>query len=85
VAGWYLLAPQSATLLRAPVGRDPRPKAIVVPAYDQFSPPAEVSQAVSEWQSTTVTTAPDADHFLGPVEPVADGAMRWIEGLIGTR
>jgi alpha/beta superfamily hydrolase len=78
VAAWYLLAPPSASLAEAEIGQDPRPKAVVVPEHDQFSPPRVVEQEVANWVATTVTTAPDADHFLGAVEPIVDAAVTWI-------
>jgi alpha/beta superfamily hydrolase len=81
IAGWYLLAPPTAMLSGATIGGDPRPKAIVVPEHDQFSPPASIAHAVAEWAGTTVTTLPDADHFLGRTGAVEDDALHWIEGM----
>jgi uncharacterized protein len=83
IAGWYLLAPPSATLSVATIANDSRPKAVVVPERDQFSPPSVVADVVAGWENTTVTTVPDADHFLGPVQPIVDDALRWIEGITG--
>ena len=82
IVGWYLLAPPTTALSDAPIGRDPRPKAVAVPEYDQFSPPAAIAQVVAPWAATTVTTVPDADHFLGALPPVVDGALQWIAGVI---
>jgi hypothetical protein len=81
IVGWYLLAPPAAMLSAAPISADRRPKAIVVPELDQFSPPAAVAQVVAGWEMTTVTTVPNADHFLGEFEPIVDGALHWIEGM----
>jgi alpha/beta superfamily hydrolase len=81
IAGWYLLAPPSEMLSASTVGDDPRPKAIVVPEFDQFSPPATIARVVTGWQGTTITTVPNADHFLGAVQPIVDGALRWIERI----
>jgi len=83
IAGWYLLAPPAAMLSAATIGNDPRPKAIVVPEQDQFSPPATIAQIISGWEKTTVMTVPNADHFLGAIEPIVDGALHWIDGIIG--
>jgi alpha/beta superfamily hydrolase len=83
LAGWYLLAPQSSSLSEATIGADPRPKAIVVPEHDQFSPPAAVEVAVEGWVATTVETAPGADHFLGDVGPLVEAAATWIDRLFG--
>ncbi|MGA2303419.1 MAG: hypothetical protein ABSH29_04380 [Acidimicrobiales bacterium] len=83
IAGWYLLAPPAAMLAAASIGPDPRPKGIVVPELDQFSPPAAVELVVTEWEATTVTTVPNADHFLGSVPPFVDDALRWIDRVTG--
>jgi alpha/beta superfamily hydrolase len=83
IAGWYLLAPPAAMLAASPLGPDPRPKGIVVPELDQFSPPAAVDDVVTGWEMTTVTTVPNADHFLGSVAPFVDDAFRWIDGVTG--
>jgi alpha/beta superfamily hydrolase len=79
IAGWYLLAPPVVMLAETPIGPDPRPKRIVVPALDQFSPPDAVEHAVTRWAATTVTTVPNADHFLGAVAPFVDDAIEWID------
>jgi uncharacterized protein len=79
ITGWYLLAPQSATLTGSTIGDDLRPKAIVVPEYDQFSPPATIAQVVAAWEMTTITTVPKVDHFLGAIQPIVDNAIEWIE------
>jgi alpha/beta superfamily hydrolase len=81
IVGWYLLAPPAAMLSDVPIGDDPRPKAIVVPELDQFSPPAAIADAVAGWQMTTVTTLANTDHFLGVFQPIVDGALHWIEQL----
>jgi alpha/beta superfamily hydrolase len=78
IAGWYLLAPPAPMLTDADIGRDPRPKAVVVPEHDQFSPPATIAQVVAEWAETAVTTVPDADHFLGALQPIVEGSLLWI-------
>lgn len=78
VSGWYLLAPPSGALPDAVIGPDPRPKAIAVPEYDQFSPPAVIAKQVVGWVATTVTVVPNADHFLGPVNAIVDNAINWV-------
>lgn len=82
IVSWYLLAPQAPILSTAPIGDDPRPKGIAVPEFDQFSPPAAITDVVSGWENTTVTTVPKADHFLGAVSPIVDGALRWIDAVL---
>jgi uncharacterized protein len=83
IAAWYLLAPPTATLSSAAIGKDPRPKAIVVPERDQFFPLEAAREEVSEWMTTTITVAPDVDHFVRRVDPIVDGALEWIGGVIG--
>jgi alpha/beta superfamily hydrolase len=79
IVGWFLLAPQVTALESASIGADPRPKAIVVPEHDQYSPPADVDRAVAGWTATTVTVLDDADHFLGVmVSEIVDRALEWI-------
>jgi alpha/beta superfamily hydrolase len=82
IAGWYLLAPPAEMLSLSAIGSDPRPKALVVPQNDQFSPPAAITPVVAGWEATTVTTLPDSDHFLGAIQPSVDSTLRWIEGMI---
>jgi uncharacterized protein len=82
INGWYLLAPQAPILAAAPIGHDPRPKGIAVPEFDQFSPPAAIRDVASGWENTTVTTVANADHFLGAVSPIVDGALHWIDALL---
>jgi uncharacterized protein len=81
ISGWYLLAPPTSSLDSAQIGSDPRPKAIVVPEQDQYFSPDATNRAVADWVSTTVTVAPDADHFLGNVGPVVDQALAWISRI----
>jgi hypothetical protein len=85
IVGWYLLAPPVTMLAAAPIGPDPRPKRIVVPALDQFSPPEAIEHVVNQWETTTVTTVPNADHFLGAVEPFVDDALGWIDRMTRPR
>ena len=86
IAGWYLLAPPAAMLSASPIGDDPRPKEIVVPEHDQFSSPATVALILEGWEHTTVTTVPNADHFLGlgAVSPIVDSALRWIDECLSS-
>jgi alpha/beta superfamily hydrolase len=84
VLAWYLLAPPLVMLADATIRDVPRPKTLVIPEHDQFSPPGAVIEAVAPWQTTTVTTVPDADHFLGVVEPVVDAALIWIREVIAS-
>jgi alpha/beta superfamily hydrolase len=83
IAGWYLLAPQSSALAHTLIGQDPRPKALVVPERDQFTPPAVIASTVVAWVATTVTVVPDVDHFLGVVNPIVAGALQWVATVVG--
>jgi uncharacterized protein len=78
ISAWYLLAPPTDSLAHALIGPDARPKAIVVPEHDQFFPPEATAREVAGWVSTTVVIAPNADHFLGNVNPIVDEAVAWI-------
>jgi alpha/beta superfamily hydrolase len=83
IAAWFLLAPQTDPLSRSEIGSDPRPKAIVVPERDQFSPPAAIAAVVAGWTATTLTTAAGADHFLGAItDQLVETATEWIAGLV---
>jgi alpha/beta superfamily hydrolase len=78
VAARYLLAPPLAMLEDAVIADDPRPKAVVIPERDQFSPPASVAEELWTWRGTTFATIPGVDHFLGHVGPIVDNALAWI-------
>jgi uncharacterized protein len=82
IAGWYLLAPPLFILKDAVIQDDIRPKAVVIPEHDQFSPPGVVSGELSKWRNTAFSTVPGVDHFLGPVESIVDGALTWIGGVL---
>jgi len=82
IAGWLLVAPPSAMLAQATIGGDSRPKMVVVPEDDQYSPPEAVAQVIRGWASTSMSTLAGADHFLGPVEPVVEHAVSWIRSLV---
>jgi alpha/beta superfamily hydrolase len=82
-AGWYLLAPPSGQLSSSTIGHDPRPKAVVIPEFDQYSPPATVALLVDRWEQTRFTTVPNTDHFLGAVQPIVDDALEWIGEIAG--
>ncbi len=64
------------------IAKDHRPKAISVPALDQFFPPAETRQATAGWSNTTISLIPDADHFLaGSVDAVVTQVLAWLRSL----
>jgi alpha/beta superfamily hydrolase len=86
VLGWFLVAPPlrwtSPAALAA--GRDARPKHVLVPEFDQYSPPALTSEIVAGWPSTTMARLPGRDHFLmGGSEAVLGAAVDWIPSVLG--
>ena len=82
VAGWFAVAPPLRLGDFAAVGTDARPKHLLVPERDQFSPPPRVRELTAGWANTTVESLADADHFLnGQATAVADRVRAWIAGL----
>jgi hypothetical protein len=84
LAGWFLIAPplRPLALEQCVIAKDHRPKAISVPALDQFFPPAETRQATAAWSNTTISLIPDADHFLaGSVDTVVTQVLAWLRSL----
>ena len=88
LAGWLLVAPPLRTVPIADMqaGADPRPKLILVPEHDQFSPPARTGPAVSGWRETTVEVIPGSDHFLsGATDMVVSDALGWLDEIVGAQ
>ena len=82
VVGWFAVAPPLRLGDFAAVGPDARPKYLLVPERDQFSPPPRVRELTAGWTHTTVVSLADADHFLnGQATAVADGVRAWIGRL----
>ena len=55
------------------------PTLVLVPALDQYSPPAVVEPLVADWPAVTVETVDGADHFLvGHAATVAARAAEWL-------
>ena len=64
------------------VAADERPKALVVPEHDQFSPLERVRDVTASWVNTSITRLDGADHFLvGYGSTVANVVRDWIAGL----
>ena len=81
VAGWFLIAPPLRLVEpnRSLIGSDPRPKALAVPEFDQFSSPAEAAKSTEGWISTSLNPLPGADHFLaGSLDEVVNRVLAWI-------
>jgi alpha/beta superfamily hydrolase len=79
--GWVGIAPPLAALPGTRVAAtDHRPKHLLVPQHDQFSPPERTAEAVAEWSATTIEIIDGADHFLNAqLQHVADR----VAALIG--
>lgn len=80
--GWFAVAPPLRLGAFDAVAVDPRPKALLVPERDQFSPPDRARQLTANWRHTTVATLDGADHFLGGhATLVAQAVEAWILSL----
>lgn len=70
VAGWLAVAPPLRLSGSAPLAsRDHRPKVILSPEHDQFSPPADVRAAVGTWVNADLTVMAGVDHFIAADAP----------------
>jgi uncharacterized protein len=79
VVGWFAVAPPLRLEEFDAVAMDERPKALLVPQFDQFSPPERVAELTGEWHRTTRATLDGADHFLaGYGAAVAEAVRAWI-------
>jgi hypothetical protein len=81
VAGWFAVAPAltHADPDALVAAADHRPKLLVAPDHDQFTPPATLAGITSTWVATTVEPLAMADHFLvGRTGPVADAAVAFV-------
>jgi alpha/beta superfamily hydrolase len=82
VAGWFGVAPPLRFGNFEAIAGDPRPKVLLVPELDQFSPPARVDELTSGWSNTSVMRLGGADHFLnGQAGAVAEAVRAWVAGL----
>jgi alpha/beta superfamily hydrolase len=83
IVRWVLVAPPfgSLGLDTGAIASDPRPKAVLSPAHDQFCPPDAARAATRGWTATTVEIAEGADHFLaGATARVAAWAVELVRG-----
>ena len=86
VLGWFLVAPplRWTSGADAAAGRDARPKHVLVPEFDQYSPPGLTSELIAGWPSTTMATLADSDHFLvGRSDAVLGAAAAWLPSVLG--
>jgi len=76
LAARVLVAPP-VTLLDLPA--QPEPTLVLVPAHDQYGPPADVDTALAAWPETTIETIDGCDHFLvGAVRRITDRTVAWL-------
>ena len=65
------------------VGRDPRPKHLVLAERDQVRAPDDLRAATSGWSATTVEVVPGADHFfVGRTDRVVTAARDFVARLV---
>ena len=85
IAGWVGIAPPlrfRPERAYDAVGKDPRPKLLVLAANDEFRSPAEIEAATSAWTSTRIETVPGASHFfVGRTERVVTLVGDFVDGL----
>lgn len=83
VSAWLAVAPPIGMIPAVPASaHDPRPKHLLVPEHDRYSPPAATSAVMSEWSNTTMSTISMGDHFLsGRLGEVGAQAAAFIAAL----
>jgi pimeloyl-ACP methyl ester carboxylesterase len=55
------------------------PALVLVPAHDQYGPPAATRDALAGWPDATVEVVDGCDHFLaGAVDRISDRAVAWL-------
>jgi alpha/beta superfamily hydrolase len=85
IAGWVGIAPPLRFRPESAydaVGRDPRPKLLVLAANDEFRAPTEIVAATSAWESTRIDTVAGASHFfVGRTERVVTLVGDFVDGL----
>ena len=65
------------------VGRDVRPKHLVLAQRDQVRSPDDVRGAIAHWTATTVDVVPGADHFfVGRTDRVVAAARDFVARLV---
>lgn len=83
INGWVGVAPPLGMMPGTPAAaHDPRPKLLLSPAHDQFSPPAATAERAEGWLHATVEPVESADHFLnGRTAVVAERALDFVRTL----
>ena len=85
VRGWVGIAPPlrfRAASDYVAVGKDARPKLLILAAHDEFRAPADVEADVAEWTNTRVEIVPGASHFfVGRSDRVVDATTAFLHAL----
>jgi uncharacterized protein len=86
VAGWLAIAPPLHYAADPDaVGRDVRPKYVVLAERDQVRSADDVRAATAEWNATTVEVVGGADHFfVGRTDRVVTAARDFVGRLVDT-
>jgi alpha/beta superfamily hydrolase len=86
VAGWLAIAPPLHYAVDPDaVGRDPRPKHLVLAERDQVRAPDDLRTATAEWIATTIEVVGGADHFfIGRTDHVVTAARGFVARLVDT-
>jgi uncharacterized protein len=85
LAARVLIAPPVTmlSLEGSPAEGDAVPTLVLVPAHDQYGPPAAVRETIGGWPHVTVEEIESADHFLvGHAARVAVRAATWLAGAL---
>lgn len=81
IAGWISIAPPLQGRRGASADSE-RPKLIIGPAHDQFTPNDVWQSATADWNATEVSVLASADHFLaGHLAAVTSLATAFCERL----
>lgn len=76
LAARVLVAPP-VTHVELPVRGEPA--LVLVPAHDQYAPPAAVAPALVGWADATVEVVEGCDHFLsGAVDRISGRTLAWL-------
>jgi uncharacterized protein len=85
IAAWVGIAPPLRFRSEAAygvVGRDARPKLLVLAAHDEFRAPAEIEAATAAWAATRIETVAGASHFfIGRTDRVVTLVGDFVDGL----
>ena len=76
VTARVLVAPP-VSLVEVPPRNEPT--LVLVPAHDQYGPPADARDAFASWPDATVEVVEGCDHFLaGATSRIGDRAVAWL-------